>query len=184
MNSDCIEYVKGFIENDKEVFSNLLNTLAWVRIDKTPRMEYYCNDVNVSYTYGKNAGRRSYNVMPWSDTLLKVKGLVEKKLNTKFEVAFLNRYENSKDQLGWHADDSPEMDDDRPIAIISLGAIREIWFREMENKEDILKIKLESGSLCIMKPGMQETHYHRIPRADKEVGPRISITLRGYKRVD
>jgi hypothetical protein len=31
-----------------------------------------------------------------------------------------------------------------------------------------------------MLPGMQDTHYHRIPKSDREVGPRISLTFRGY----
>ena len=31
-----------------------------------------------------------------------------------------------------------------------------------------------------MKAAMQDTHVHRIPKADRVVGPRISLTFRGY----
>ena len=178
---ECINYEKSFISDSADIFNKLNTELSWIRVGNTPRMEYYCNDVLVPYTYGKGVGERTYEVMPWSETLLNLKSSVEKKLNTKFEVVFLNKYENSKDHLGWHADDSPEMDDDRPIAIVSLGAEREIWFRKIEDKENVFKLKLASGSLCVMKAGMQDTHYHRIPKADYEAGARISITLRGYK---
>ena len=72
------------------------------------------------------------------------------------------------------------MDDGRPIAIVTLGAEREIWFCPNEDRADISKVLLEHGSLCVMAPGMQDTHLHRIPKAGFECGPRISITFRGY----
>jgi alkylated DNA repair dioxygenase AlkB len=97
---------------------------------------------------------------------------------TDFDVVFLNGYKDQSDQLGWHADDSPEMDDNRSIAIISLGAEREIWFRK--NGETLIhKLLLENGSVCLMLPGMQDTHQHRIPKANHAVGKRISLTFRG-----
>jgi alkylated DNA repair dioxygenase AlkB len=71
------------------------------------------------------------------------------------------------------------MDDKRPIATISLGVEREIWFRP-NNSTDITKVLLGNGSLCLMLPGMQETHQHRIPKAPFHCGERISLTFRGY----
>ena len=100
-----------------------------------------------------------------------------------FEVCFLNGYEDQKDHLGWHADDSPEMDDARPIGIISLGAEREIWFCPQDDKAAVTRIKLEHGSLCLMLPGMQDTHFHRIPKAGFVCGERISLTFRGFTPV-
>ena len=103
----------------------------------------------------------------------------------EFDVCFLNGYENGRDHLGWHADDSPEMDDARPIAIVSLGAEREIWFRDIRSYETGInpeKLLLGNGSLCLMQPGMQDTHQHRIPKSPRhDCGPRISFTFRGYK---
>jgi alkylated DNA repair dioxygenase AlkB len=72
------------------------------------------------------------------------------------------------------------MDDERPIAIVTLGAEREIWFCPNTDRTDITKLVLGNGSLCVMAPGMQDTHWHRIPKAGFECGPRISITFRGY----
>ena len=102
-------------------------------------------------------------------------------LGVKFEVCFLNGYETSGGgSLGWHADDSESMDDGRPIAIVTLGAEREIWFAPNDDMKDVTKLKLASGSVCVMAPGMQDTCKHRIPRAGFECGPRISLTFRGY----
>ena len=42
------------------------------------------------------------------------------------------------------------------------------------------RVKLGHGSLRVMEAGMQDIHVHRIPKADRVVGPRISLTFRGY----
>lgn len=180
---DSVSYEDGFIDNPHFKFVSLVNELDWIRVGSTPRMEYFCNEIDAPYTYGSGSGKRTYERMPWSKTLLEIKRDVEAKLGIKFEVAFLNRYLNSKDHLGWHADDSPEVDDERPIAIISLGAEREIWFKENKDNAEVKKLLLKNGSLCLMGVGMQKTHLHRIPKAGYDAGPRISITLRGYNSV-
>ena len=180
---ETIEYIPGFVSDPTMVFNESRNKLDWKRVDLVPRREYYSNESDVPYTYGTGQFARTYEVQPWHEEILNLQHKLNKEEKI-YDVCFLNGYENSKDQLGWHADDSPEMDHKRPIAIISLGAEREIWFKEKEannDSENIFKLKLQNGSLCIMKPGMQLTHLHRIPKADNEnIGPRISLTFRGY----
>ncbi|MNY73470.1 hypothetical protein D3C86_2122690 [compost metagenome] len=74
------------------------------------------------------------------------------------------------------------MDDDRPIVIVSLGAEREIWFRPNTDTMHVDKLLLGHGSLCLMQPGMQDTHQHRIPKSPRhDCGARISFTFRGFK---
>lgn len=177
---ECITYEPNFVKEHKAAFSTLWSELAWERRGLTPRREYYCNTVPVPYVYGTAEFARSYEPQVWHPLIEEIARQAEEHLGTTFEVAFLNGYENSKDQLGWHADDSPEMDDGRPIAIITLGAEREIMFRENTNPTDVKKLVLGSGSICVMAPGMQDTHKHRIPKCGYECGPRISITLRGF----
>lgn len=178
-----ITYLPNFIKDSDKLFKSLLEELAWVRIGLTPRSEYYCNDTNVPYTYGTGQFARTYEVQPYSQAILDIRAAIEAEAKDSLDVCFLNHYHDSSDQLGWHADDSPEMDDDRPIAIVSLGAEREIWFKKIgagNAPEEVTKIKLGHGSLCLMAPGMQDTHLHRIPKAGFECGPRISLTFRGY----
>ena len=176
-------YVPNFIENPAAVFETLWNDIAWLRIGNTPRREYYCNDFPKDYTYGSGAGVRTYAPQPYHPLMLGMRRKLEAFAKASFEALFLNGYENCRDSLGWHADKSPEMDPKRPIGIISVGAEREIWFAPNDNLKDVTKLKLESGSLCLMAAGMQETHVHRIPKAGYECGPRISLTYRGYIEV-
>lgn len=203
-----IVYYPNFILNPDESFEKLRNELEWERRDSTPRCEYYCNDFNKSYIYGVGRGRREYFPKPYHPIILDIRKKIEDLISSKLEVCFLNLYLSQKDQLGWHADDSPEMDDNRPIAIVSFGVEREIWFRpilgvlcgcgalEGANKEahkmscytptykvrygNVEKLRLNHGSLCIMIAGMQDTWQHRIPKASFECGERISLTFRGY----
>lgn len=160
----------------------LQKDLAWERRDDAPRCEYYSNDFMDSYTYGKGAGRRTYESKPYHEEILKIRTKLQEISSTVFEVCFLNRYLNQSDWLGWHSDDSPEMDDERPIGIVSLGVEREIWFRSKNEPQNIIKHKLENGSLCLMLPGMQDSFQHRIPKASFLCGERISLTFRGYIR--
>lgn len=175
-----IIYTEKFVKNPDVCFAELQKDLEWERRGDAPRCEYYCNDFKKTYVYGKGKGVRSYDPKPYHEKILEIRKSIEEITKTVFEVCFLNRYLNQSDQLGWHADDSIEMDDARPIAIVSFGVEREIWFRENSNKENIEKIKLGHGSLCLMNPGMQDTWQHRIPKAGFQCGERISLTFRGY----
>lgn len=132
-----------------------------------------------SYTYGVPPYAREYEPHPWLPTVSVMALILSEVYNFVPDGCFINGYENSRDHLGWHADDSDSIDDGRPIAIFSLGAEREIWFRPKQPDGQVYKFLLESGSLMMMNAGMQDTHQHRIPKASREVGPRISLTFRG-----
>jgi alkylated DNA repair dioxygenase AlkB len=178
-----ITYIPDFLPNHEELFNSLWNGLAWVNV-AGPRIEYYVNDFGVPYTYGTPPYARTYDAQPDHPAIAEIREKLSKHTWTKYEVCFLNGYRDGKDQLGWHSDDSPEMDDARPIGIVSLGAAREIWFREIPKgdvKPEVHKITLASGSLCLMHAGMQDTHQHRIPKSPlNKCPPRVSLTFRGY----
>jgi alkylated DNA repair dioxygenase AlkB len=174
-----ILYIPKFVEDPDKVMEVLWDELAWERREYTPRYEYYCNDVNVPYTYGRGIGERTYFPKPYHPLIKDIRSKLEDHTGAVYQVCFLNAYGDQKDQLGWHADDSPEMDDNKPIGIVSLGVEREIWFCPKEDKKQIEKVLLQNGSLCLMSPGMQDTHLHRIPKASFQCGRRISLTFRG-----
>lgn len=177
-----IKYIENFIIDPDKVLDALVNDLDWEKRGNTPRMEYYWNRFNVPYTYGKGMGIREYQSKPEHPYMESIRGMCYTETDASYDVCFLNRYENQSDHLGWHADDSPEMDDDRPICIVSLGVAREIWFKPQGgSNDDKTSILLGHGSLCVMPAGFQDTHYHRIPKAGFVCGRRISLTYRGYK---
>ena len=183
-----VQYLHPFTEDPDGAFARLRAELAWERRDDTPRHEYFCSDFDKPYTYGRGRGRRTYEPRPYHPDILRIRQQIEGVCRCTFEVCFLNMYEDAHDSLGWHADDSPEMDDARPIVSVSLGAEREIQFRKIVHEPggDLAKyhqhssLLLQHGSLCIMREGMQDLWEHRIPRVGHVVGPRISLVFRGY----
>ncbi len=207
MSTAPVTYVPKFVSDPDKAFAALRDDLDWEHRD-APRREYYCNDIPKPYVYGRGKGKRLYMPRPYHPVIMEIRRALESHAGATFEVCFLNRYLNQSDHLGWHADDSPEMDDARPIASISLGVEREIWFRPkppalVEVGEDrrteeerrwhervttkrreeaplVEKLKLGHGSLCLMAPGMQDIWQHQIPKSSCQCGERISLTFRGY----
>ena len=172
------EYIPDFVSNPNSKFE-ALRALDWE--DRAGvRLEYYCNDFNKPYTYGRGRGERTYLPRPYPEEVLEIRRSLEANFGCTLEVCFLNLYQGQRDHLGWHSDDSPEMDPLRPIISVSLGAEREIWTRRIGEKE-ITKTLLGHGSAFIMPPGFQQTHQHRIPKAGFACGERISLTFRGYR---
>lgn len=184
-----ITYLPNFVPKERadRLFETLRTSLAWVQHEDAPRGEYYCTDQWKPYTYGRGDGQRTYQPQPWTPEIREIQTWVRGFLSgTELDVCFLNRYDTERNHLGWHSDDSPEMDPQRPIAIVSLGEAREIWFAPKSEKnpdsKDLDKILLGHGSLCVMAAGMQQTHIHKIPKAGfKCKSARISLTFRGYR---
>jgi alkylated DNA repair dioxygenase AlkB len=177
-----IDLMENF-SSKREAFTygnDLDNEVEWVRRDRTPRQEAFYSKLNAPYTYGSGGFARTYypslDIPPLLASLWFV---LERDYGTKYEACFLNKYEHAREHLGWHADDSDVIDDSRPIAVISFGAERELWFRPNSDTFAVEKLLLETGSLCIMHAGMQDTHQHRIPKHHAECGTRISLTFRG-----
>lgn len=174
-------YIPNFIEDADKALDTLVTDLDWVKRGTTPRMEYYVSRFGLPYTYGTGEYAREYLSQPTHELIENIEAKLKAQTGFEYEVCFLNRYEDQSDHLGWHADDSPEMDDNRPICIISLGVEREIWFKKQgDGNADKSVLKLEHGSLCIMPAGFQDAYYHRIPKAGFVCGRRISLTYRGY----
>jgi alkylated DNA repair dioxygenase AlkB len=73
----------------------------------------------LSYGYDTKFGVRYYNSIPFTDEVKTIMNNLNEQFNTEYNVCFLNYYENEKQHLGWHADDSPEMDTNHPAFIIS-----------------------------------------------------------------
>ena len=141
------------------------------------------NDMSSDYTYGRGAGMRTYAASPWHPLVLDVRKSLEVVSGATYEACFANGYEGPRDHLGWHADDSPEIDGARPIGVVSLGSARRIQFKPIgAGGGATAEVVLAPGSLLLMAAGMQSTHEHRIPKHGADCGPRISLTFRGLVR--
>jgi alkylated DNA repair dioxygenase AlkB len=156
----------------------LWQSMHWEQREDSPRRECWMTDTNEPYTYGSGRGVRTYHPVVWHPTAKRFQGSISMKFVQKLEGCFANGYVNERQHLGWHSDNSPEMDDNRFIAILSFGAERDIYFRKI-GERDTTKVNMPHGSLLIMPIGFQLTHEHKIPKHWEPCGKRISFTYRG-----
>ena len=79
--------------------------------------------------------------------------------------------------MGWHADDEKSIVPNSTIASVSLGAERIFHFKHKQTKQ-LIKIKLEHGSLLLMKGETQHHWLHALPKTTKVEAARINLTFR------
>lgn len=177
-------YHPGYITNGIEETKHELLGLEWIT-KRAARHEYFMSlDLPRQYTYGnRGTGNETYDAKPFSRIVKLILFNLNEDLGTKFNVCFLNKYDDRHQHLGWHADDFPGMDKSEPIAVVSFGAEREIWVKpkgESGEIPDNQRILLQDGSLFLMPPGYQDTHLHRIPKHHRPCSWRISLTFRTF----
>lgn len=186
-----VVYIPRFVYEPRFVFETLWRMMPWEQREGAPRREAWFNPYGLPYTYGTGEYARTYEAHPLDGETVASWAISElmQRLNEQhgdsYDCCFVNGYEHGRQHLGWHADDSPEMDMSHPIATVSLGAEREIWFRRKgdDSGENVDKLSLKNGSVAVMAEGMQRDWQHRIPKSSvADCGPRISLTYRRLVR--
>lgn len=176
MKAPIIYKERAFSELEDK-FELYWNNLPWV--DRgAPRKECFLATKPVDYTYGSGLGERTYSSVAIPEFMTDFWKSAEAFAGVKFELCFCNGYVDERNHLGWHADDSDSVDDNRPILVVSIGAERAIMFRDRE-RTFVDRLVLGNTSGLLMSAGMQDTHDHRIPKHGAKCGPRISFTFRG-----
>lgn len=178
-NTESLEFSKRYADC---IFEEV-KKLNWLT-ERSARKEYFMSTKDREYSYGnRHQGDITYKSEPFSFLVREYMEYINHTLKTELNVCFLNRYEDHQQHLGWHADEFPGMREDQPIAVMSLGAEREIWWKEKSFKGIIPpenKQLLEHGSVWIMPPGFQDVYFHKIPKHGQPCGIRISLTFRSF----
>lgn len=169
------------VEAADRTLNYLLENLTWLEV--TPaRKEFFMSDKPRTYAYKTFDGLRHYSSTSFAEVVERYR-LFLNVPGVNYNVCFLNRYDDDRNHLGWHADDSPEMDHDHPIAVVSFGAEREIWWKPKTHKGTVppeWRQLLGHGSIFTMPAGFQREFLHRIPKCAHRCGPRVSLTFRRY----
>lgn len=176
-----VTYIPNFLKEVEKDFDYFLN-IEWD--DRTAaRREAFFSTATDPYTYGSGTFARTYVPRAMDKRVYEIGSMIATEMGfAPYDLCFLNYYEESRHALGWHSDDAESIDHTLPIAVISLGAEREIWTKPIGgDNTTVEKILLGNGSLFVMGAGMQHTHLHRIPKHDRPCGPRISLTYRALK---
>ena len=89
----------------------------------------------------------------------------------------LNLYRDARDSVAMHNDRLHDLVPGEPIAILSLGAARDMLIRAKAGGAS-QRVRLAPGSVLVMSHASQRTHEHGIPKSAEALGPRISLAFR------
>jgi alkylated DNA repair dioxygenase AlkB len=99
-------------------------------------------------------------------------------LGFAYNTVGLNFYRDERDSVAPHGDKLHMITPGYPIALLSLGAARQMVIRAKGPPKSAVRIELEPGSLLLMSHASQLTHEHAVPKQRTPVGERISLAFR------
>jgi alkylated DNA repair dioxygenase AlkB len=182
--TDYLEYFPGLFSQEEGDFllQKFIAEAQWKqKIQKmydrevvTPRLTAWYGDLGTDYS---NPGRIS-NPTPWTPELLAIKEVVEPLAGTKFNSVLLNYYRDGNDSVAWHSDKESILGKHPVIASVSFGQVRSFDIRNKTDHGEKYSVRLEHGSLLLMKSGLQEGWEHRIAKSVKPMKARVNLTFR------
>jgi alkylated DNA repair dioxygenase AlkB len=181
---DLLEYLPGFFNADEsiEIMRILLDETPWKQEDqfmygrmvKTPRLTAWYGDES---SYYKFSGSK-FTPFVWTPELLNIKAKIEPIAGVQFNSVLLNLYRDGNDSVAWHSDDEPELGINPVIASVNFGQERRFDIRSKTDHSLKYSVRLENGSLLIMKGDLQHKWDHQIAKSLKITHPRINLTFR------
>lgn len=182
-----VSYFSSFLNQQeaKELFEHSIKNTPWQQDEITlfgkthlqPRLTAFYGSGNLSYSYS-NIKMTAHS---WTPILLALKNAVEKIAESTFNCLLINYYRDGKDSMGWHANDEKELGTNPTIASVTLGGERFFHLKHHTFPEHKCKLKLENGSLLLMKGNTQHFYKHQIPKTRKHTSARINFTFRLIK---
>ncbi len=141
----------------------------------SPRLHAWHGDPDAFYTW---SGVR-HHPSPWTPLLVELKESLHTVIDASiFNGVLLNYYRNHQDSIGMHSDDEKELGEQPVIASLSLGSTRMLKFKSKSGHADPLNIKLNNGSLLLMRGNTQLNWKHGVAKTKKACGGRINLTFR------
>lgn len=175
-------YGKIFNSSDADFFyDELLNNIDWRqdeayiygKLIQTKRKVAWYGSQQYAYTYSNI----TKTALPWTPSLMKLKEIIERLTNSKFNSCLLNLYHDGSEGMAWHSDGEKDLEKHGTIASVSFGAERKFAFKHKISKEKV-SLLLEHGSLLLMKGKTQDHWLHRLPPTTIIHKPRINLTFR------
>ncbi len=178
-----VQYFGRVISADEadKFLKALLDDTAWQndravvfgKVIETKRKVAWYGDSHFDYTYSGVTKQ----ALPWTPMLLELKKIAENLTGETFNSCLLNLYHNGDEGMAWHSDGEKELKRNGAIASLTFGAERKFSFKHKSTKEKI-DIRLEHGSLLVMKDTTQTHWLHRLPPVKNVHAPRVNLTFR------
>lgn len=178
---ELMEYTPHFLSRqESDYYLDLfIQTIPWQQ-SKVMMYEKEVVTPRLSAWFGERPIRSEDKRIPlvWTKELLEIKAKVERYTGQHFGGVLLNYYRDHNDSVAWHADKDTIPGIKTDIASISLGQERNFDFRKKENNQQRYSVKLQHGSLLLMKADLQKYWEHRIAKSAIPMKARINLTFR------
>ena len=163
------------------LLNNLLESILWQQDEVIlfgkkrilSRKVAWHGEGNFTYSYSGTSKKAN----PWTPTLKIILEKVEALSGTRFNSCLLNLYHHGSEGMGWHSDNEKTLGINPVIASVSFGAERIFKLKHRKTGE-VVSLKLEQGSLLIMKGETQHHWVHTMPKTKKITAPRVNLTFR------
>jgi len=87
-------------------------------------------------------------------------------------------YRDGNDSVAWHGDRFPTDMVEPMVAIVSLGARRQLRVRPRGGGTSSIGVTLAAGDLVVLGGTVHRTHEHCVPKTRRAVGARLSVMFR------
>lgn len=169
MLNPAIILIDNFVDNTNILFDEFCQTVAW--------NENFSARKTASFGVAYHYSGVSYDESPFPPVIKALAEKIAHQLGFLANNCLINYYQNGQSRMGFHVDDISQMAEGTGVAIISLGATREITYRLIADKAVKVSYALRAGSLLYMDDEVQRLWQHAI-LADSTIQPRISLTFR------
>jgi alkylated DNA repair dioxygenase AlkB len=169
MNAPPIYLHPAFIAFPDALFASLMASVSWDERMKARKTASF----GVAYNYSQI----SYERTPMPPELEAICGQIELELGFRPNNCLLNHYLDGSSSMGFHSDSSASLVPGTGVAIVSVGSVRSIVYRNKADRTVEFDYPLPNGSLLYMSDEIQQEWLHAIPKTEN-AGERISLTFR------
>ena len=162
----------GFVADPDALFAALKTGVKWDERMKARKTASF----GVSYDYSQIA----YEEVPMPALLDALCTRFAAELGFRPNNCLLNYYPDGTSSMGFHSDETDGLTEGTGVAIISLGSVRTIAYRNKRDAALRVDYPLPNGSLLYMSGQVQQEWVHAIPK-EPQAGERISQTFRAIE---
>jgi alkylated DNA repair dioxygenase AlkB len=182
--TEVLEYLPNIFDEElgSQLMERFIKETPWTQkvvsmYDKqviTPRLSAWYADAE---TYDYTSLRKSAPNI-WTPELLMIKATVEPIAGVTFNSVLLNYYRDGNDSVAWHSDNERALGSHPTIASVTFGQVRSFDIRNKSDHGEKYSVRLEHGSLLLMKGDLQAKWDHRIAKSTRTMKPRLNLTFR------
>ncbi|MGW7361891.1 alpha-ketoglutarate-dependent dioxygenase AlkB [Streptomyces sp. NPDC054841] len=170
-----LDVLPGWLTGADALFEELADGVPW----RAERRQMYEHEVDVPrlLAYYREGDPLPHPVLASARDALSAHYADE--LGEPFATAGLCYYRDGHDSVAWHGDRIGRgAREDTMVAILSVGAPRDLVLRPRNGRRDPVRKALGHGDLVVMGGTCQRTWEHAVPKTARPVGPRISVQFR------